>query len=85
MLKSSDFCFTLMLPTCYHSCSKVQNDAMNSLQVTTDKTRISVYLEPSLKEDLERLAKLRKRSMSNLIEVLCESEIDRAKESGEMK
>lgn len=58
---------------------------MNVTRVATDKTRISVYLEPSLKEYLERLAKLRKRSLSNLIEVTCQEEVDRAKNSGELK
>jgi hypothetical protein len=42
------------------------------LSVVTAKKRISLYLDEALKSDLERLAKIRKRSLSNLIEVLCQ-------------
>lgn len=52
--------------------------------VVTAKKRMSLYLEENIKTDLERLAKLRKRSLSNLIEVLCEEAVASAKESGEL-
>ncbi|BBD63047.1 hypothetical protein NIES2109_58970 (plasmid) [Nostoc sp. HK-01] len=55
------------------------------LSVVTAKKRISLYLDEALKSDLERLAKIRKRSLSNLIEVICEEEVERAKKSGELK
>ncbi|BAY42018.1 hypothetical protein NIES2111_64140 (plasmid) [Nostoc sp. NIES-2111] len=55
------------------------------LSVVTAKKRISLYLDEALKSDLERLAKIRKRSLSNLIEVICEEEVERAKQSGELK
>ncbi|MBD2683522.1 MULTISPECIES: ribbon-helix-helix domain-containing protein [Nostoc] len=55
------------------------------LSVVTAKKRISLYLDEALKSDLERLAKIRKRSLSNLIEVICEEEVERAKNSGELK
>jgi len=52
--------------------------------VVTDKKRISLYVEENLKVDLERLAKIRKRSLSNLIEVICEEVVMQAKNSGEL-
>jgi predicted transcriptional regulator len=52
--------------------------------VTTDKKRVSLYVEEDLKADLELLAKARKRSLSNLIEVLCEEAAAEAKKSGEI-
>lgn len=55
------------------------------LSVVTAKKRISLYLDEALKSDLERLAKIRKRSLSNLIEVLCEEELERARNNGELK
>lgn len=58
---------------------------MSTSQVATDKKRISVYLDEHLKEELEKLAKQRKRSLSNLIEVTCQEEIERAKRDGELK
>ncbi|MBD2359556.1 hypothetical protein H6G41_34305 [Tolypothrix sp. FACHB-123] len=55
------------------------------LSVVTAKKRMSLYLDEALKSDLERLAKIRKRSLSNLIEVICEEELERARKSGEFK
>jgi|GEM_PF-4416012 predicted transcriptional regulator len=52
--------------------------------VTTDKKRISLYVEEDLKAKLEILAKARKRSLSNLIEVLCEEVAAAAEKSGEI-
>jgi len=52
--------------------------------VTTDKKRLSLYVQESLKEQLEALAKARKRSVNNLIEILCEEAITNAKKQGEI-
>jgi macrodomain Ter protein organizer (MatP/YcbG family) len=52
--------------------------------VTTDKKRVSLYIEEDLKIELENLAKVRKRSLSNLIEVLCEEAVQQAKKQGEI-
>jgi hypothetical protein len=52
--------------------------------MVTKKPRVSLYIEDSVKQGLERLAKLRKRSLNNLIEVLCEEALKEAKESGEL-
>lgn len=52
--------------------------------VVTQKPRISLYVEKDLKADLERLAKLRKRSLNNLIELICEEVVQAAKASGEL-
>jgi macrodomain Ter protein organizer (MatP/YcbG family) len=52
--------------------------------VVTDKKRVSLYIEENLKIELENLAKVRKRSLSNLIEVLCEEAVQQAKKQGEI-
>jgi len=52
--------------------------------LTTKKIRISVYLDEDIYEALKNLSKLRKRSMSNLIEVSMEVIANAAKESGEL-
>jgi macrodomain Ter protein organizer (MatP/YcbG family) len=52
--------------------------------VVTDKKRVSLYIEETLKVELEKLAKARKRSLSNLIEVLCEEAVQQAKKQGEI-
>jgi CopG-like RHH_1 or ribbon-helix-helix domain, RHH_5 len=62
-------------------CKKVVKVAS---KVVTDKKRISLYVEENLKIDLERLAKIRKRSLSNLIEVICEEVVIQALHSGEL-
>ena len=66
------------------SCSKVQKGTMTTTTVTTDKKRISLYVEQELKTALEALAKAKKRSLSNLIEVLCQEAVDKAKQKREI-
>ena len=56
-----------------------------TLLVTTHKTRISLYVEEWLKVRLGQLAKVRRRSLSNLIEVICEEAILKAEERGELE
>lgn len=55
-----------------------------AIDVTTDKKRVSLYVDEELKADLELLAKARKRSLSNLIEVICQEAVDEAKKRGEL-
>ena len=52
--------------------------------VATSKLRISVYLPSELKEQLELIAKARKRSLSNLIEVAMEKVVQDAKDAEEI-
>jgi len=52
------------------------------MTVTTDKIRVSTYVEPKLKRQAEKLAKLQKRSFSNLMEVLLEQSVADAIEKG---
>lgn len=52
---------------------------------TVEHKGIFLYLEEQLKIELEALAKARKGSLSNLIEVLCQEAVDRAKQQGEIK
>jgi hypothetical protein len=52
--------------------------------VTTDKKRVSLYVDEELKADLELLAKTKKRSLSNLIEVICQEAVDEAKKKGDL-
>lgn len=47
-------------------------------QMTSKLPRIIVYIEPVLKERVERLAHRRKRSLSNLINVLLEKAVNEA-------
>jgi len=49
------------------------------------KIRISVCVDSKTKNDLDRLAKIRKRSLSNLIEVLLEQAVEEAIKNGELK
>lgn len=52
--------------------------------VTTDKKRVSLYVDEEVKEKLERLAKARKRSLSNLIEVSMTEIVEKAEKEGEI-
>jgi metal-responsive CopG/Arc/MetJ family transcriptional regulator len=51
------------------------------MALATDKTRISVYLEPDLKRKAEVLAKKQKRSLSNFIEILVQGAVDEDEQS----
>lgn len=51
---------------------------------TEMKKRMSLYLTPSLKKQLEILAKTRKRTMSNMVEVLIIEAVEKAKANNEM-
>jgi len=53
--------------------------------VATSKAKVFAYIEPELKEELERLADVRNRSISNLMETLIRDELERARLSGELK
>lgn len=46
--------------------------------------RVVVYLDPKLKSDLEKLAASRRRPVSNLLLVLIEQEVNKAKDLGEI-
>jgi len=50
--------------------------------MSTDKIRVSTYVEPELKRQAERLARIQKRSFSNLLEVMLEQSIAEAIEKG---
>jgi hypothetical protein len=52
--------------------------------VPTNKAKIFSYIEPELKAELEALAQIRNRSLSNLIETLARLEVEQAKASGEL-
>lgn len=52
--------------------------------VPSSKPRIVVYIDPKIKADFERLAKIRNRSASNLFETLAAKEIEEAKANGEL-
>lgn len=57
---------------------------MHSNNVATNKARLVAYCEPEIKEKLERLAELRLRSLSNLIESVLAEEVARAEANGEL-
>ena len=52
------------------------------MAMSTDKIRVSTYVEPELKRQAERLARIQKRSFSNLLEVMLEQSIAEAIEKG---
>lgn len=54
------------------------------MSLATDKSKVMAYMDGPVKQELERLAEIRNRSMSNLIETLVLAEIQRARESGEL-
>lgn len=53
--------------------------------VATDKARIVAYCDPAIKTKLERLADLKVRSLSNLVELLLMEAVADAEASGELK
>ncbi|MBD3886554.1 hypothetical protein IFO70_33310 [Phormidium tenue FACHB-886] len=54
------------------------------MSVATDKRKISAYLDESVKDDAERLAKAESRSLSSLIEILLKEAIRKAKDEGRL-
>lgn len=53
--------------------------------VTSKQQRFMVYIDQTLKEDAEKLAKLEKRSLSNLVNVLLQKAVDDAKARGDIE
>ncbi|MEM7758065.1 MAG: ribbon-helix-helix protein, CopG family [Cyanobacteria bacterium P01_A01_bin.40] len=51
---------------------------------TEMKKRMSLYLTPSLKKQLEALAKAKSRTMSNMVEVLIIEAVEKAKANKEI-
>jgi uncharacterized protein (DUF1778 family) len=52
--------------------------------MSTDKERISLYVDPEKKEELKRLAKIRKRSLNSMIDVIFDDVLEKAKQDGEL-
>jgi hypothetical protein len=52
--------------------------------VATKKARVVTYLDWGVKEKAERLAATRRRSLSNLLEVLIEDAVKQAETTGEL-
>lgn len=52
--------------------------------MATDKAKLMVYLDPSYKEWLGKLAAAQNRSMSNYVETLIIETVDKAIQSGEL-
>jgi hypothetical protein len=59
----------------------ISRAARKGIEVT-DKRKISVYLPDDLKRKAEKLAESKKRSLSNLIEVLLQEAVDKAEAEG---
>lgn len=57
---------------------------LSEATVGTKKSKVFSYIDPELKQELESLAAIRNRSVSNLMETMARQEIDRAKSSGEL-
>lgn len=56
----------------------------SSEKVATDKAKLFAYVDPELKDKIERLASIRLRSVSNLVEAVMHDEVRRAEQSGEL-
>ena len=54
------------------------------MTLATDKRKVSAYLEESVKDKADRLARLESRSLSSLIEILLKEAIRRAEEDGRL-
>jgi hypothetical protein len=54
-------------------------------KVSTDKARVSTYIENSLKEDALKLAAIQGRTLSNYIEQLIKKDVERAKKAQEIE
>jgi predicted HicB family RNase H-like nuclease len=52
--------------------------------MATDKAKLMVYLDPSYKEWLGKLAASQNRSMSNYVETLIIETVDKAVQAGEL-
>lgn len=52
--------------------------------VPTDKRKVSLYIEDSLKQSAEMLAKIERRSLNNLIEFLLQEAVEDAKKQGRL-
>ena len=50
----------------------------------TDKDRISLYVDPEKKAELKRLAKIRKRSLNSMIDLIFDEVLEQAKKDGEL-
>lgn len=55
------------------------------MTLTTDKTRVSTYIEPRLKEQAEKIAANQGRSLSNYIEQLIKQDVAKAIKKGEIQ
>jgi hypothetical protein len=54
------------------------------MTLATVKKKVSAYLSDELKADADKLAELNKRSLSNLIEVLLQEAVDKARQEGKL-
>lgn len=50
--------------------------------VATSKAKLMVYLDPEMKDDLEKLSQVENRTMSNYVETLIREAIAKAKNDG---
>jgi hypothetical protein len=55
-----------------------------SKNVATDKAKLFAYVDPALKAKIEKLASLRLRSVSNLVESVMAAEAANAERTGEL-
>jgi len=56
----------------------------NKRIVPSNKPRLLVVIEGNLKTDFEKLCKVEKRSMSNMVNVLIEEAINKARKEGKI-
>jgi len=76
---------TDLLPSIEAALIQWFNPVLNGSDIKaspSDKIRVSTYLDLALKKQAEKLAKVQKRSFSNLLEVLLEQAVTEAIEKG---
>ena len=54
------------------------------MDMPTDKAKVGTYIDQDLKADLEKLAELESRSVSNFVELLIKQAVEKAKAEGKL-
>ncbi|MFM6194508.1 MAG: ribbon-helix-helix domain-containing protein [Planktothrix sp.] len=58
---------------------------MTTIAVPSKLPQLHAYVDPELKEEVEKLAKRRRRTVSSLIAYLLQLEVEKAKKEGEIQ
>ncbi len=67
-----------------YNCKSNMVTGIENVGGKTNLARVAFYLDPDLKEKLDKLAKVRRRTLSNLMAVIAENAIEEAEKNGEI-